>query len=156
MKKIVSFFLCFGCAITITSAQKITDAEVPTPTIQTFKTKFPNATKIVWEKDSSKYEASFVSNEVNTETIISDKGLWTETEWAIPMEYTPVAMKSYITDSMPGFKLKETTITERAEGKFYVLEVNKKKINQEVWFTLEGNFVRKVNEKPEKKEGKKN
>jgi hypothetical protein len=155
MKKMILLSAAVLFAFTFAYSQKVAETDVPSATLMTFKTKFANATNVAWEKDSANYEAAFTSNEMKAEALISDKGVWIETEWDIPLEYTPDTLKKYATKNFSGYKIKETTILDKAEGKFYVIEVAKKKDIQEVTFGLDYKFIKKETSKECCKKGDK-
>jgi hypothetical protein len=143
MKKMILLSAAVLFAFTFAYSQKVAETDVPSAVLMTFKTKFTNTTGVAWEKDSANYEASFISNEMKAESLFSDKGAWIETEWDIPLEFTPDTLKKYISANLSGYKIKETTILDKTEGKFYVIEVAKKKDIQEVTFSLDNKFVKK-------------
>lgn len=155
MKKMILLSAAVLFAFTFAYSQKVLETDVPSAVLMTFKSKFANATGVAWEKDSANYEASFISNEMKAEALISDKGVWLETEWDIPIEYTPDTLKKYITLTLPGYKIKETTILDKAEGKFYVIDVAKKKDIQEVTFSLDNKFIKKEANTENSKKGDK-
>lgn len=91
-------------------------------------------------------------DQTTTEAEFSDKGTWIETEWEIPVEYTPKTIKSYIDTACAGYKISELEIMDYpADGKLYKAEVAKKKDHQNIYFTLTGEFKKKEAAACEKK-----
>jgi hypothetical protein len=151
MKKL--FVICM--AVIFTSgcfSQKLYETQLPEAVVKAFKLRFKDATNVKWEKEDTVYVAEFLMDESTTEVEYDTNGVWLNTEWTIPLEYTPQAIKNYIDSAFIGYKLKELNITDFSnEGKLYVAEVNKKKETAEVFFTLTGEFKRSEKEVADKK-----
>lgn len=122
-------------------SQKVDEADVPDAVKATFKTKFPSASTIKWEKEDTLYTAEFLMDQSKTEADFSDRGVWIETEWEIPLEYTPKAIKNYLDTAYAGYKINELEIMDYpTEGKLYLAEISKKKDCLNLFFTLSGEF----------------
>jgi hypothetical protein len=140
MKKIIALSIAFLVAST-TLGQKISETALPEAVSNAFKIRFPGAKNVKWEKEDSVYSAKFLMNEAPTESEFDTSGLWKNTEWNVPVEYTPQTIKTYLDSAYAGYKIKELTILESAtDMKMYVAEVNNKKEKTEVYFTLTGVF----------------
>ena len=138
---------CFG--------QKIYETQLPDLVAKAFKRKFIDAKDVKWEKEGRIYSAEFLLDESTTEVEFDTNGVWLSTEWEIPKEYTPQAIKSYIDTAYASYKFKELAYKDLPEdGKVYVAEVRKKKETVEVFFSLTGVFMRAVNEIDDKKKEK--
>lgn len=125
-------------------SQKINETDVPDAVINTFKVRFPLVASSTWEKVDSVYEAAFLMDQTKTEAVFTDKGTWIETEWEIPVEYTPKTIKSYLDTAYVGYKISELEIMDYpADGKLYKAEIAKKKDHQNIYFTLTGEFKKK-------------
>lgn len=143
MKKLFLLFVALIFSISCFS-QKINEVDVPEAVKSTFKVRFPAAASIQWEKEDSVYTAAFMMDKTATEADFSDKGAWIETEWEIPVEYTPRSIKNYLDTAFAGFKIKELEIMEYpSDGKLYLAEIYKKKDYQNIYFTLTGEFKKK-------------
>ncbi|HNW97393.1 MAG TPA: PepSY-like domain-containing protein [Bacteroidales bacterium] len=126
---------------TLSFSQKIIKSDVPESINKAFVMKFPNATNENWEKKDTLYEISFMIEQSATEAVFNDKGTWMETEWEIPMIYTPKAMKNYLDTAYAGYKINEIEIMEYPnDGKLYKAEISKKKDCKNVYFSLKSEF----------------
>lgn len=143
MKKILLTSV-LSLIITFSFSQKLTEKDVPDNVKNVFKTKFPEAANVEWEKDSANIEAVFVSNEMKTEATFDANGNWKETEWEMPIEYVPDTITGYVAKNFKDFKLKEFSMTDSPSGKSYIVEVQKKKEAVELYFTIAGEFQKKV------------
>lgn len=141
MKKLFILFALVFIAGNLFS-QAIQEKDIPEAVKTQFKTRFPLQTTAKWTFEDSLYEAAFVSEGMKVETAFDVTGIWTETEWEIPMEYTPAKIKEYIAANYAGFKTKEVCITDKpVDGKMYQAEIcKKKKETVELVFTTAGEF----------------
>lgn len=140
MKKlfIVTIVLIFSAPC---FSQKIDEADVPDAVKSTFKTRFPGTTDIKWEKKDTLYNATFLMGTTATEAEYNEKGTWIETEWEIPVEYTPKAIKSYLDTAFTGYKLNEIELMDYpVDGKLYKAEISKKKDCEIIYFTLKSEY----------------
>lgn len=151
MKKIALLLTILLSGMINLFAQTVEPKDLPLAVQANFKSRFPDATNVKWTKVNDVFEANFVNKEIKTEAEYSEKGEWKETSWGIPIEYTPQAIKTYITTNYPKYKIKETEIEEvyLSQEKLYAINIAKKKDVKELYFKISGEFV-KV--EPEKKE----
>lgn len=132
--------------------QKVDEADVPDAVKSTFKVRFPFATDIKWEKEDTIYGSTFLMDKTTTEADFSEKGSWIETEWEVPVEYTPKAIKGYMDTTYAGYKILELEIMDYpADGKLYKTEVSKKKDCENLYFSLTGEFKKSEKAVCEKK-----
>ncbi len=140
MKKLFALSI----AVVIVSAsfgQNIDESKIPDAVKNSFNAKFANIKVSKWEKEDTIYSAEFLMDESATEAEFSEKGSWLNTEWGVPLEYTPHAIKEYLDSSYAGYKLKEINVMDfPTDGKLYVAEINKKKDCQKVYFSLKSEF----------------
>jgi hypothetical protein len=140
MKKlfVLGIFIVFSFAL---FAQKVDESAVPSAVVNNFKMKYANAKDVKWEKEDTVYSAEFLLDDFVTESEFNEKGVWIETEWDIPIEYTPQAIKNYIDSAHAGFKIKELTVAEfPTDGKLYVADISKGKKTQKIYFTVKNEF----------------
>lgn len=135
---VISIALIFSASC---FAQKIDESDVPDAVKSAFKVRFPGVTDAKWEKEDTLYNATFLMGQTATETEFSEKGTWLETEWEIPAEFTPQAIKSYIDTAYADYKLNEIELMDYpADGKLYKAEIRKKKDCQNLYFTVKSEF----------------
>jgi len=144
MKKLFAISIAIIFA-SVSFGQKIDESQVPDVVVKTFKARFTTASSAKWEKEDSTYSVEFLMEDANTEADFTAKGEWLNTEWEIPAEYAPQDIKDYITKNYSGYKIKEMSVTEYpVDGKLYVVEINKKKDCQALYFTLKNEFKKAV------------
>jgi hypothetical protein len=144
MKKFIVLFILFFPFFV--KAQKGSELIVPQAVLNTFKQKITDSVNVKWEKKKDYYEASFTKNNLKGEVEIKEDGQWLKTSWEIPLEYLPSKIKSNITSSYSGYKIKETEVEYRQDGDFYVVEVKKKKEELSLTYKINGEFVKSEKE----------
>jgi len=113
MNKIILTALVLLCAAVSSSAQ----SKTPQAVSDAFNKKFPNATKVKWEKENAKeFEASFNLKGVDYSANYSDTGEWMETESTIAFNDLPNSVKATFNASHPNAKVKEVAKIETSKG----------------------------------------
>ncbi len=128
-------------------SQKVEESQVPSNVMNAFKARFANVMGVKWEKEDTVYAAEFLMNESPTEAEFNEKGDWFNTEWEIPTDYTPQAIKDYVNINYAKYKLREIVVTEfPVDGKLYVVEIATKKDCFALYFSLKNEFKKAVKE----------
>ena len=112
----------------------------PGVVLKAFRTKFPNATNVKWEKESShEYEASFMMHKAKYAANYSDKGKWLETETMLTFAKVPSEVQTAFTTGHPREKVKAASKLELAGGDVkYEIEVKKGAKTVEYFYTADG------------------
>jgi hypothetical protein len=140
MKKLFAFGIVILFA-TASFSQKIDETKVPASVLSTLKSKFMNATGVVWTQEDTIYAAEFMLDDSKTEMKIDKKGAWINTEWEMPVEYTTQGIKKYVDSVYTHSKIKEFAVMDLpGDGKVYVVEICKKKDCHKVYFSLTSQF----------------
>jgi len=131
-----------------TYAQKKPADKVPATVASAFKARFPNTTKVTWEKESEKeFEATFKLNGEKTSINFDNSGKWLETETELKISALPAAVQSTISKEFAGFKADEASKVESAkDGICYEAELEKGKEEWEVLFSADGKVLSKTKE----------
>ena len=148
MKSIFAFLAVVFCGTLFISAQTVQLTDLPLAVQSNFKVRFPEASKIKWTKEKDLFEAEFVNKEMNTEAEYTEKGEWKKTSWEIPLEYTPLAITTYITTNYPKYKIKDVDLEEvyGSIDKLYAVEIAEKKEIITLIFKVSGEFVKLLQE----------
>jgi hypothetical protein len=121
-------------------AQDVKASEVPQVVKTALSKKYPEATKVSWEKENGNYEANWGggSGEDNAAQF-TPEGVFVEIEKAIPLNELPAAVISYVKEHGNGAKIKEAARVTDANGKVtYEAEVKGK----DLVFDENGNYLR--------------
>ena len=148
MKKLLFILPMFFCVFTF--AQKLKEADVKPGVIQAFGKKFPDASKVKWEKEGADYEGNFTQNGVEKSVVIDTTGKILEIESEIALKDVPQTVKDYLAKTYADYKIKELSKLELTNQIQYEVEVKKGKELWELRFNTEGKFLRKMEVNKEK------
>jgi len=153
MKKLIIVLLSAALMSDIAIAQKINADKVPSPITSAFKIKFPNVTKVNWEKENAnEYEAEFKLKGQEVSTNFDLTGKWLETETEIKISALPIAVQNALKKDFASFKIEEASKIESAkDGNCYEAEIEKGEETFDVIYTLDGKMLSKTKKEKEKK-----
>lgn len=119
------------------------EKNVPEKVKTAFAQKFKGATDVKWSKeDKNEWEAEFKLNNKSTSANFDVQGMWLETEYAITASEIPANINTQIKKDFPGYKMKESEISETSKGKVYEFEMVKGMDKKEVSYDLNGKQVK--------------
>ncbi len=125
--------------------------DVPAKVKTAFEQKFPNATKISWDKENAnEWEAQFKMDGKEYSANFDSEGNWKETEYKISKSDIPAAVKSTLDKEYNGYKVEEAEVSETANGKVYEFELEKGNSDMEVAISLDGKIVKKEEKEEER------
>lgn len=151
MKKVFTVIAILATLNTQTFAQEKKEGKdemkskvtVPSTVKTSFSRKYPNASKVTWEKENGNYEANWggKSGEDNSAQFTS-AGDFIEIVNAISVSELPSPVIKYVKENYNGSRITEAGKVTDAKGKLtYEAEVNRK----DIIFDEKGNFVKKGN-----------
>ncbi len=91
----------------VTLAQDLSSHQVPAIVLNAFKSKFPKAVDIDWEKSKAHYEVEFEINRLDHEVWFDTEGNVLRHEQEIRVKNLPEAIKSAIKTNYKGFRIFE-------------------------------------------------
>ena len=140
MKKIIFVAMVLLCAFAACFAQ----SKIPTAVTLAFNQKFPNATKVKWDKENAhNYEASFVQNGENYAANFSDTGEWLETETPTTFNQLPNQVQTAFNTSHKGVTPKAVSRIETSkQGTIYEVEMKGGSKTVEVFYKADGTEVK--------------
>lgn len=136
--------LCALTAIAITGsamAQDLKAQAVPAAVKAALAKKYPNATKVSWEKEKGNYEANWGGKSgEDTSVQFTPAGVFVEEVDAIPVTLLPAVIAPYVKAHYNGAKIKEAgKVTDAAGNHFFEAEIKGK----DLIFDENGKFVKK-------------
>ena len=141
MKKGILFALLLAGTLNgIVAAQDLKDKDVPSSVKAAFAKKYPNATKVSWEKEKGNYEANWggKSGEDNS-AVFTPSAIFVEIVVAIPINQLPASVASYVKQHYKGAKIKEAgKITDAAGTHMFEAEIEGK----DLIFDEKGVFIK--------------
>ena len=140
MKKIL-FIAAVATLTNNVMAQDLKSKDVPDLVKTRFYSKYPEATKVTWEKEKGNYEANWggKSGEDNS-VVFTPGGAFVEIVKAIGVSELPKAVAPYVSTHYKGAKIKEAGRVTDAFGKTtYEAEIK----GGDLIFDENGNFIKK-------------
>ena len=116
--------------------------------LTTFENKYPNATKVEWEKKLQYHVADFRENGREVEVWIDNTGNWVMTEIDILFESLPeIVQSNFHSSEYASWKLEDVDKLERNEmATVYVIEVEKGKEDLNLYYDEEGTLLKIVSD----------
>lgn len=121
-------------------AQDIKTKDVPTVVKEALAKKYPQATKVSWEKEKGNYEANWGGKSgEDTSVQFTPAGAFVEEVNAIAVSQLPAEVATYVKSHYNGAKIKEAGKVTDASGKhFFEAEIKGK----DLFFDENGKFVK--------------
>jgi hypothetical protein len=115
-------------------------ATPPAAVLKAFNLKFPNATKVKWDKENAhEYEASFVMDNAKYAANYTDKGEWLETESPLTFKQLPAEVQKAFTTAHKNMTAKLVSKIEQAKGTIkYEVEVKQGLKTVEYFYNADG------------------
>jgi hypothetical protein len=141
MKRSVLFALAIAAFAGSAVAQDIKANSVPAAVKEALAKKYPNATKVSWEKEKGNYEANWGGKSgEDTSVQFTPAGAFVEEVDAIAVSELPAAVAPYVKAHYNGAKIKEAgKVTDAAGKHFFEAEIKGK----DLIFDESGKFVKK-------------
>ncbi|MBK0378513.1 PepSY-like domain-containing protein [Mucilaginibacter segetis] len=142
MKKISAMLMLAAAMLFGASAQaqKVKSSLVPASVTTAFKTKYPKAYKVTWEKENGNFEANWGGKSGEDMSVVfTPSGSFVEQVEAISVSALPTAANAYIKAHYAGKKVSEAGKVTDAAGKItYEAEIK----GMEVVFDQKGTFIK--------------
>jgi hypothetical protein len=140
MKSIFVFIVTMTFFVSGVLGQEIKSSEVPSVVKSALMKKYPEATKVSWEKENGNYEANWGGKSgEDTAAQFTPQGVFVEIERAISINELPASVKSYVKEHENGAAIKEAAHITDANGKVtYEAEIKGK----DLIFDENGKFLR--------------
>jgi len=140
MKKTALFLLVAMGLNYYSKAQDLKTKDVPAVVKQALAKKYPNATKVSWEKEKGNYEANWGGKSgEDTSVQFTPAGVFVEEADAIPVSQLPANIAHYIKAHYNGAKIREASkVTDAAGNKMLEAEIKGK----DLLFSETGSFIK--------------
>ena len=136
---LAGLFTCTLLAFTTSSVDK-----VPQKVKDAFVQKFPEAKSVKWDKESqNEWEAEFKMDGMDYSANFSNDGAWKETEHEVRQADVPQIVMVALKKEFPGYKIRESEISENSEGMVYEFEIKKGGSQMEVALDPNGKVTSK-------------
>ncbi|SKA10012.1 PepSY-like domain-containing protein [Sediminibacterium ginsengisoli] len=139
MKKILLFVLMLAAGSFLLA---IAGWQMPPAAVKAaFVKKYPNATKVKWEKEDGNYEASFTDKGSSWSVIYNGNGVLQESEQEITPAELPAAVSTYMKEHYKNRAVKGAARITKADGSICYEAAVK---GLDVIFDANGKFLKEV------------
>lgn len=104
---------------------EIRKSDMPSVVLNGFKEKFPNGSRVEWEKKADLYEAEFEIQNVEYEAILNAEGTLFRFKHEISFNDLPEAVQTAITTDFDKAKIDDVELLQVKENRFYQIEFEK-------------------------------
>jgi uncharacterized membrane protein YkoI len=119
-----------------------TNKDVPTEVQSTFTQKFPEATKVKWDKENdTEWEAEFLLNGKEYSANFDNTGTWLETEYKVSLDELPASVIETLEDVYTGYDIQLFELSETADGTVYEFTLNSGEEKLSVTINENGNVL---------------
>lgn len=141
MKKTMLFLLAAMGSNYYSNAQDLKNKDVPANVKLALAKKYPNATKVSWEKEKGNYEANWGGKSgEDTSVQFTPAGVFVEEEDAISVSQVPANIVHYVKAYYNGAKIREASkVTDAAGNKMLEAEIK----GADLLFDEKGSFIKK-------------
>ena len=141
MKRSVLYTIVIVAYLGNAKAQDIKAKDVPATVKEALAKKYPNATKVSWEKEKGNYEANWGGKSgEDTSVQFTPAGAFVEEVNAIPVSKLPATVSAYVKANYNGTKIKEAgKVIDAAGNHFFEAEIKGK----DLVFDENGKFLKK-------------
>lgn len=106
---------------------------------ESFSKKFPNATKIHWDKESeNEWESEFELNNIEYSANFDLNGVWIETEHEIETSKVPNKVLHTVNSNYAKYKIIKIELSETKNGSVYELELKNENLEIEIKINSNG------------------
>ncbi len=127
--------------------------EVPAEVKAAFSQKFPEATKVKWDKENAtEWEAEFILNGTEYSANFNESGIWLETEYKISSQELPEAVLATLDIEFGNYSIDVAEVTETTEGKVFELALKNGKQEMEISMDLDGKVLKKLQAEEEEED----
>ncbi len=140
------FALLFG-AFTAQSCENDGLRQSGNPKVeQTFQSKYPDVTRVEWEKEGKYWVVDFYKNSMEHEAWFDQEGVWWLTEIDLPYKSLPEAVKTaFAASEYHSWRIDDIDMIELKDKKtLYVLEIEKSEQEFDLQYLADGTLLKVV------------
>ena len=149
MKKFVFWAMMTLGVVGLTSCDKDDDhVQVSADLQATFDSRYPNASRVEWERNGGFYEAEFVGNGYENKAWFTPDGTWVMTEYDLPFNQLPQAvLEAFAASTYASWRVDDVDMIEKSGMEMiYVIEVESGEQEYELTYLEDGTLLRENTE----------
>lgn len=140
----ILFLIAALLTFNVAFCQDLTETEVPSNVLKTFRSEQPNATDIEWEMEKEHYEVEFEIDKADHEMLIDKNGKVLMHKGELSAESLPSKVRSTIDADYADREIDDVKIITKDGQTFYEIELDGKVFDEEILISKEGK-VEKTN-----------
>ncbi|MBM6758119.1 PepSY-like domain-containing protein [Bacteroides mediterraneensis] len=149
MKKFAFWAMMTLSVVSLTSCDKDDDHVRVSADLQAaFDSRYPNASRVDWERNGGFYEAEFVGNGYENKAWFTPDGAWVMTEYDIPFNQLPQAvLDAFAASAYATWRVDDVDMIEKSGMEMiYVIEVESGEREYELCYLEDGTLLRENTE----------
>lgn len=149
MKKFVFWAMMTLGVVGLTSCDKDDDhVQVSADLQATFDSRYPNASRVDWERNGGFYEAEFVGNGYENKAWFTPDGTWVMTEYDLLFNQLPQAvLEAFAASAYASWRVDDVDMIEKSGMEMiYVIEVESGEREYELTYLEDGTLLRENTE----------
>ena len=149
MKKFAFWAMMTLSVVSLTSCDKDDDHVRVSADLQAaFDSRYPNASRVDWERNGGFYEAEFVGNGYENKAWFTPDGAWVMTEYDIPFNQLPQAvLDAFAASAYATWRVDDVDMIEKSGMEMiYVIEVESGEREYELCYLEDGMLLRENTE----------
>ena len=149
MKKFAFWAMMTLSVVSLTSCDKDDDHVRVSADLQAaFDSRYPNASRVDWERNGGFYEAEFVGNGYENKAWFTPDGAWVMTEYDIPFNQLPQAvLDAFAASAYASWRVDDVDMIEKSGMEMiYVIEVESGEREYELSYLEDGTLLRENTE----------
>lgn len=125
-------------SISVAAAQEIPQSEVPSLVLNSFKSKYSNATDVEWKLKDSLYHVEFDVNAKDHDLWVDKGGTIKKQKEDFPKSQLPAAVRQKIETEFKGYRIDDVDKVEEGGKISFLVDLDGQADDREVLFTSEG------------------
>lgn len=149
MKKFAFWAMMTLSVVSLTSCDKDDDHVRVSADLQAaFDSRYPNASRVDWERNGGFYEAEFMGNGYENKAWFTPDGAWVMTEYDIPFNQLPQAvLDAFAASAYASWRVDDVDMIEKSGMEMiYVIEVESGEREYELSYLEDGTLLRENTE----------
>lgn len=149
MKKFVFWAMMTLGVVGLTSCDKDDDhVQVSADLQAAFDSRYPNASRVDWERNGEFYEAEFMGNGYENKAWFTPDGVWVMTEYDLPFRQLPQAvLEAFAASAYASWRVDDVDMIEKSGmDVIYVIEVESGEREYELTYLEDGTLLRENTE----------
>ncbi|WP_448702102.1 PepSY-like domain-containing protein [Mucilaginibacter sp. AW1-3] len=146
MKKVLILISIFSLGFGFyAKAQYIGTDDLPADITQDFSAKYPNMTKVDWEKDGKHYKATFSVDQCAHQLVYDQNGKMIAQQFGLPVSSLPADVFNGLKKNFPELKIAEVAqLEEKGKVSYKLSLTDDSSSTEKVFMTPDGRVIRTI------------